>query len=49
MLFKASHLATAVTAGFNRPRDWRIVFARAYLSSATSIDRVGQGSVRKPE
>jgi hypothetical protein len=52
MLFKASHLATAlsaVTAGYDRPSDWRFVGARAYLSSSKSIDRVEQDSVRKPE
>ena len=52
MLFKASHIATALsaaTAGFNRPSDWRFVGARAYRSSSKSINRAGQGSIRKPE
>ena len=52
MLFKASHIATALsaaTAGFNRPSDRRLVGARAYFSSSKSIDRAEQGSIRKPE
>ena len=52
MLFKASHLATAlsaVTAGFDRPSDWWFVGARAYLRPSKSVDRVGQDSVRKPK
>jgi hypothetical protein len=52
MLFKASHIATALsaaTAGFNRPSDWRFVGARAYLSSSKPMDRAVQGSIRKPE
>jgi hypothetical protein len=52
MLFKASHIATALsaaTAGFNRPSDWRLVGARAYLSSSKSIDRAKHGSKCRPE
>ena len=52
MLFKASHIAIALsasTAGFNRPSDWRFAGARTYLSSSKPIDRVEQGSIRKPE
>jgi hypothetical protein len=51
MLFRASHIATALSApaGFNRPSDRWFVGACAYLSSSKPIDRAGQGSVRKPE
>jgi hypothetical protein len=52
MLFKASHIATALSAaaaGFNRPSDWRFVGACAYFNSSKSIDRAEQGSIRKPE
>jgi len=52
MLFKASHIATALsaaTAGFDRPSDWRFVGARAYLNSSKSFDRARHGSICKPE
>jgi hypothetical protein len=52
MLFRASHIATALTAtgaGFNRPSNWRFVATCAYVSSSNPIVRAGQGSMRKPE
>ena len=49
MLFRASHIAIALSAaaGFNRPSDWWFAGARAISSKA--IDRAGLGPMRKPE